>query len=198
MTSRLVFAVHYLALLTLFTFTCFTPHSNDVTSWQNSSAEKISCNVMPFFYHHSVVIQHIVSDRLLSLNSKENCGHKRMVHNYFVMTSYHWNVRENSKTWCKGLYQHTMYVISVSNISIKTNLKQIKIVEIILTNVYNTLRDTTFCAWRHIIYCHSFFCFAYVAYIDVFSPHSNDMTSWQNSSAEKISCNVTPLFYHQV
>jgi hypothetical protein len=39
-----------------------------------------------------------------------------------------------------------MYVISVSNISIKTNFKQIKIVEIILTNVYNTLRDTTFCA----------------------------------------------------
>jgi hypothetical protein len=78
---------------------CFTPHSNDVTSWQNSSAEKISCNVMPFFYHHSVVIQHIVSDRLLSLNSKENCGHKRMVHNYFVMTSYHWNVRQNILTW---------------------------------------------------------------------------------------------------
>ena len=98
MTSRLVVAVHYLALLTLFTFTCFTPHSNDVTSSQNSSAEKISCNVTPFFYHHTVVIQHLVSDRLLSLNSKENCGHKRMVPNYFVMTSYHWNVRENTVT----------------------------------------------------------------------------------------------------
>jgi hypothetical protein len=30
--------------------------SNDMTSWQNSSAEKISCNVAPFFYH-----QHLVS-----------------------------------------------------------------------------------------------------------------------------------------
>jgi hypothetical protein len=31
---------------------------------QNSSAAKISCNFAPFFYHHSVVIQHIVSDTL--------------------------------------------------------------------------------------------------------------------------------------
>ena len=62
--------------------------------------------------------------------------------------------------------------------------------------MYNTLGETTCCAWRHVICCSSFFCFAYVAHIDVFSPHSNDMTSWQNSSAEKISCNVTPFFYH--
>jgi hypothetical protein len=43
-----------------------------MTSLQNSSVEKISCNVATFFYHHSVVIQHLVSDMLLSLNSKEN------------------------------------------------------------------------------------------------------------------------------
>jgi hypothetical protein len=36
----------------------------------------------------------------------------------------------------------------------------------------------------------------YVAYIDVFSPDSNDMTSCQSSSAEKISLNVAPFFYH--
>ena len=65
------------ALLTLLILMCFTPHSNDMTSWQNSSAEKISCNVAPFFYHHSVVIQHLVSDRLLSLNSKENVQNVR-------------------------------------------------------------------------------------------------------------------------
>jgi hypothetical protein len=42
------------------------------------------------------------------------------------------------------LYKHTTYVISLSNISIKTNFKQITRVEIRLTNLYNTLRETTF------------------------------------------------------
>ena len=51
---------------------CFVSHSNDMTSCQSSSAEYVSCNVAPFFYHHSVVIQHLVSDRQLSLISKEN------------------------------------------------------------------------------------------------------------------------------
>ena len=55
----------------------FYPHSNDMTSSQNSLAEKISCNVEPFFYHHNVVIQHLVSDRLLPLNSKENVQNVR-------------------------------------------------------------------------------------------------------------------------
>ena len=105
-------------------------------------------------------------------------------------------VHTTGKTWYKVLYQHTMYVICLSNISLKTNFKQIKRVELKITNLYNTLRETTFCAWRHVICCRPFFCIVYVAYIDVFSPHSNDMTSWQNSSAEKISCNVVPFFYH--
>ena len=105
-------------------------------------------------------------------------------------------VHTRGKTWYKIVYQHTMYVISLSNISIKTNFKQITRVDIRLTNLYNTLGETTFCAWRHVICCSSFLCFAYVAYIDVFFPHSNNMTSWKNSSAEKISCNVAPFFYH--
>jgi hypothetical protein len=50
---------------------CFVSHSNDMTSCQSSLAENVSCNVAPFFYHHSVVIQHLVSDRLLSLISKK-------------------------------------------------------------------------------------------------------------------------------
>ena len=62
---------------TLLALMCFLPHSNDMTSWQSSSAEKVSCNVAPFFYHHSVVIQHLVSDRLLSLISKENMHNVR-------------------------------------------------------------------------------------------------------------------------
>ena len=40
----------------------------------------------------------------------------------------------------------TMYVISLLNISMKSNLKQITKVELELTNLYNTLRETTFCA----------------------------------------------------
>ena len=51
---------------------CFVSHSNDMTSCQSSSAENVSCNVASFLYHHSVVIQHLVSDRRLSLISKEN------------------------------------------------------------------------------------------------------------------------------
>jgi hypothetical protein len=34
---------------------------------QSSSAENISCNVAPFFYHHSVVIQYLVSDTLYQI-----------------------------------------------------------------------------------------------------------------------------------
>jgi hypothetical protein len=43
------------------------------------------------------------------------------------------------QAWYKVLHQHTMYEISLSNISIKTNFKQITRVEIRSTNLYNTL-----------------------------------------------------------
>jgi hypothetical protein len=61
-------------------------------------------------------------------------------------------VHTTGKTWYKVLYKHTMYVIviSLSSISIKTNFKQITRVQIRLTNLHNTLRETTFCAWRHV------------------------------------------------
>jgi hypothetical protein len=42
MTSRLFVSVHSIALSTLLTLTCLTPHSNDMTSLQNSSAENIT------------------------------------------------------------------------------------------------------------------------------------------------------------
>ena len=60
-------------------------------------------------------------------------------------------VHTTGKTWYKVLHKHTMYVISLSNISIKTNFKQITRVEIRLLNLYTTLRETTFCAWHHVI-----------------------------------------------
>ena len=36
------------------------------------SPDMILCSVAPSFYHHSVVIQHLVSDRLLSFISNES------------------------------------------------------------------------------------------------------------------------------
>ena len=49
---------------------CFTPHFNDMTSLQSSSAKKISCDVASFFYHHSVVTQYPIR-RSTIFNFKE-------------------------------------------------------------------------------------------------------------------------------
>jgi len=66
-------------------------------------------------------------------------------------------VHATGKTWYIVLYQHTMYVLSLSNISIKTNVKQITRVESKLTNLVTTLREITWWrAWRHVICYHSF------------------------------------------
>jgi hypothetical protein len=67
MTSR-----YFFRSLTNIRLKCFVSHSNGMMSCQSSSAENISCNVVPFFYHHSVVIPHLVSDRRHSLFSKED------------------------------------------------------------------------------------------------------------------------------
>jgi hypothetical protein len=143
-------------------------------------------------YIHSVLVQDYVSGRACCVNQYHYESQKRWVVMQFVHAT--------GKTWCIVLYQHTMYVISLSNISMKTNLKQITRIELELTNLDNILRETTFCTWRHMFCCHSFTkvillftLIVYVAYIDVFFLHSNDMTSWQCSSAE----NVSPFFYHQ-
>jgi hypothetical protein len=37
-----------------------------------ATAKQILCNVVLFFYHHGVVVQHLVSDMLISLISKKN------------------------------------------------------------------------------------------------------------------------------
>ena len=68
-----------------------------------------------------------------------------------------WLVHTTGKTWYIVLYQHTMYVISLSNISIKKKIyNKITRVELKLTNLDTTLRETTFCAWRHVICYRSF------------------------------------------
>ena len=114
--------------------------------------------------------------------------------------------RDSDELWCglftqqarpdTVLYKHTMYVISLSNISIKTNFKQITRVELRLTNLYNTLEgDYILCMTsRLFVFVHSIALSLFT--LTCLTPHSNDMTSWQSSSAEKILCNVAPFFYH--
>ena len=65
-------------------------------------------------YIHSVVVQDFVSGRVCCVNQRVVM---RLVH-------------ATDKTWYTVLYHHTMYVISLSNISIKTNFKQIARVEL--------------------------------------------------------------------
>jgi hypothetical protein len=59
MTSRYFFPFIHQRQVTVF---CLTFQWYDVMS--SSSTENVSCNVAPFFYQHSVVIQHLVSDAL--------------------------------------------------------------------------------------------------------------------------------------
>ena len=66
-----------LNLLRLLTLMSISTHFNDIPSWKSSSVEKILCNVTTFFYHNSGMIQHLVSDWLLSLISKENVRNVR-------------------------------------------------------------------------------------------------------------------------
>jgi hypothetical protein len=125
-------------------------------------------------YIHSVVVQDFVSGRACCVNQ------------------YHYeslSVHATGKTWYKILYQHTMYVISLSNISIKTNFKQITRVE--LKFVQYSQGDYILCMTSRYLF-RSFT----NARIVCFVSHSNDMTSSQSSSAENVSCNITPFFYH--
>jgi hypothetical protein len=63
---------------------------------------------------------------------------------HYIATSVVRLVYEIGKSWYKDVYKHIMYVISLSNISIKTNYKQITTVELKLTNLYNTLKRLYF------------------------------------------------------
>ena len=73
-------------------------------------------------YIHSVVVQDFVSGRACCVNH----DHYESLLRQVVMLLVH----ATGKTWYKFLYQHTMYVISLSNISIKTNFKQLTRVEL--------------------------------------------------------------------
>ena len=99
-------------------------------------------------------------------------------------------VHATDKTWYTVLYHHTMYVISLSNISIKTNFKHIARVE--LKCVQYSEGDYILCMTSHY-----FFRSLTNVRLLCFVSHSNGMTSCQSSSTENVSCNVAPFFYHQ-
>ena len=82
----------------------------------NNNSQLININ-----YIHSVVVQDFASGRVCCLNQYHYESRKRRV----VMRLVH----AIDKTWYTVLYHHTMYVKSLSNISIKTNFKQIARVE---------------------------------------------------------------------
>jgi hypothetical protein len=98
-------------------------------------------------------------------------------------------VHTTDKTWYTVLYHHTMYVISLSNISIKTNFKQIARVE--LKCVQYSEGDYMLCMTSR----YFFRSFTNVRLL-CFVSHSNDMTPCQSSSAESVSCTVAPFFYN--
>jgi len=113
-------------------------------------------------YIHSVLVQDFASSGACCVNQ-----YQRVVMRF---------VHATGKTWYTILYQHNMYVISLSNISINANFKQITRVELKFVRYF-------------------FRSFTNVRLL-CFVSHSNDMTSFQSSSAENVSCNVVPFFYH--
>jgi hypothetical protein len=131
-------------------------------------------------YIHSVVVQDFASGRVCCVNQYHYQSRKRRV----VMRLVH----ATGKTLYKVLYQHTMYVISLSNISIKTSFKQIARIE---------LKCAQYSEGDYILCITSRYFFR--SFINVrllcFVSHSNDMMSCQSSSAEYVSCNVAPFFY---
>ena len=130
---------------------------------------------------HSVVVQDFVSGRVSCVNQYHYESRKRRV----LMRLVH----ATDKTWYTVLYHHTMYVISLSNFSIKTNLKQIARVE--LKCVQYSEGDYILCMTSR----YFFRSFTNVRLL-CFVSHSNGMTSCQSSSTENVSCNVAPFFYH--
>ena len=121
-------------------------------------------------YIQSVVVQDFVSGRACYVNQYHESRKRRVVMRLV-------------------LYQHTMYVISLSNISIKTKFKQITRVE---------LKFVQYSQGGYILCMTSHYCFrSFInARLLCFVSHSNDMTSCQSSSEENVSCNVAPFFYH--
>jgi hypothetical protein len=96
-------------------------------------------------YIHSMLVQDFVSGRACCVNQYHYESWKRRVVMRFVHAT--------GKTWYKVLYQHTMYVISLSNISIKTSFKQITRVKLKL--IYYSDGDYISCMTSRYFVVHS-------------------------------------------
>jgi hypothetical protein len=138
-------------------------------------------NLKNTHYIHSVVVQDFVSGRVCCVNQYHYELRKRRVVMRFVHTT--------DKIWYTVLHHQTMFVINLSNISIKTNFKQIARVE--LKCVQYSEGDYILCMTSR----YFFRSFTNVRLL-CFVSHSNGMTSCQSSLAENVSCNVVPFFYH--
>jgi hypothetical protein len=132
-------------------------------------------------YIHSLVVQDFVSGWVCCVNQYHYESLLRRV----VMRLVH----ATDKTWYTVLYHHTMYVINLSNISIKRNFKQIARVE--LKCVQYSEENYILCMTSRYFFCS----FTNVRLL-CFVSHSNGMMSCQSSSTENVSCNVAPFFYH--
>jgi len=71
-------------------------HSNNMTPWASSPAENVSRNGVTFCYHHSVVIQHLVSDWLLTFWS-----------NMLFFYTYIGSIMSGSKDRCEEIRSDT-------------------------------------------------------------------------------------------
>ena len=131
-------------------------------------------------YIHSVVVQDFISGRVCCVNQYHYESRRRVVMRL---------VHATDKIWYTILYHHTKYVISLSNISIKTNFKQIARVE--LKCVQYSEGDYILCMTSR----YFFRSFTNVRLL-CFVSHSNGMTLCQSISAENVLCNVVPFFYH--
>jgi hypothetical protein len=80
------------------------PVCNEVTKYRKISLDKISYLTLCRFSFEINKVACLIQD---VVHLSPHCGDERMVRlwtrrslpNYFVMTLYHWNVRENTVTW---------------------------------------------------------------------------------------------------
>jgi hypothetical protein len=94
----------------------------------NPSAKWTDTNVTPFFYHHIVVIQHLVwSDRRLSVISKENVHNVKKKHVLISFKSYNCimllSFIKDIFLFNKIPLQHQIYSLSVHDIHSKSKKK---------------------------------------------------------------------------
>jgi hypothetical protein len=132
---------------------CLSWWNQHMTPWLNNSAEIVSCNIAAIFYYHTVVIQHLVLDTLYQTGDFLFI----IIWLYHSFTDGHLCITNKELRYHYPVYNSTH------------------------SYILNILKETTFLAWRHVIFILSFI---QRCHVTVFLSHSHDMTPWLNSSAE--------------